>query len=61
MKTAECRSCKAAIVWLKTSAGKSMPVDAETVQDEGATIFDPEQMTSHFATCPAAAQHRKEK
>jgi len=61
MKTAKCRSCGAEIVWLKTSTGKSMPVDTESVVDEAATIFDPVQMTSHFATCPDAAKHRKTK
>lgn len=61
MDKAKCRSCGAEIVWLKTDAGKNMPVDAETVVDEGATIFDPDQMTSHFATCPDAAKHRKNK
>lgn len=62
MKTAECRSCKAAIVWLKTDRGKNMPVDADTVQDDGATVFDPDQgMVSHFATCASAAEHRRPK
>jgi len=32
----ECRSCGAEIVWLKTSAGKNIPVDADTVADAGA-------------------------
>jgi hypothetical protein len=58
---AKCRSCGAEIVWLKTDAGKSIPVDAESVVDPGAMIFDPDQMTSHFATCPDAQKWRKEK
>lgn len=41
-----CSSCGAAIIWVKTAAGNTMPVDPET--DE-----------SHFATCPNASQHRK--
>jgi hypothetical protein len=40
-----CRSCGADIWWIVTAAGKKMPVDADG--------------TSHFATCPNAAQHRK--
>lgn len=53
-----CRSCEADIVWLRTRAGKNMPVDADTVEPED-TEFDPEKHTSHFATCPQAGQHRR--
>lgn len=56
---AACRSCGAAIVWLKTSTGKNMPVDAETVT-EGDTQFEKDAgHISHFATCPNAASHRQ--
>lgn len=44
-RASSCRSCDAAIFWIKTAAGKSMPVDRDG--------------TSHFATCPHAAQHRR--
>lgn len=45
---------------METTGGKKMPVDAETLEDEGATVFDPAQgMISHFATCPEADTHRK--
>jgi len=57
----ECRSCGAEIVWLKTSAGKNIPVDADTVADAGAEIFDPDTMMSHFATCPDASKWRKKR
>lgn len=57
MKDAECRSCGAQIVWMKTAAGKNMPVDAETVES-GDTEFDGKHHVSHFSTCPNAAQHR---
>lgn len=40
-----CKSCGAVIFWIKTAAGKSMPVT-------GAGI-------SHFADCPNADAHRK--
>lgn len=55
----ECRSCHAEIKWMKTEAGKNIPVDIDSVDDRGATIFDPDTMISHFATCPDADQHRK--
>lgn len=44
---ANCRSCGARVFWIKTVAGKNMPVDPDG--------------TSHFATCPNAAKHRKAK
>ena len=60
MDTAKCKSCKAPIIWLKTALNKAMPVDAGTVR-EGDTIFLKDVHTSHFATCPDAAEHRKPK
>ena len=55
----KCRSCGEEIVWLKTDSGKNIPVDADTVADKDAEIFDSKQMTSHFATCPDANKWRK--
>ena len=46
----KCRTCGKEIVWLKTLRGKSMPVDAETV-DEGEKEFNYKKHISHFATC----------
>ena len=40
-----CQSCHAAIFWVKTAAGKNMPVDVATHE-------------SHFSTCPNANAHR---
>ena len=54
----KCRSCGEEIIWLKTDGGRNIPADADTVDDKGATIFDPEQMISHFATCPDANKWR---
>jgi hypothetical protein len=64
-----CRSCKAEIVWAKTSTGRAMPFDAEPkvggeweIDEEGQAHYDPEgesRFTSHFATCPNAAEHRR--
>lgn len=53
-----CRSCNAQVIWFKTPAGKSMPVDAGTVE-AGEYELDLKRHTSHFATCPKADQHRR--
>jgi hypothetical protein len=55
-----CSSCRARIVWLKTEAGKNMPVDADTVEPED-ELFDSSRHKSHFATCPNANQHRRKR
>lgn len=61
MKTEHCRSCGAKIIWLKTKAGKAMPVDSATItESDAAPQYDATQgHISHFATCPNAAKHRK--
>ena len=53
-----CKTCKAPVIFLPTSGGKMMPVDAETVSiyDE---VFDSDKHTSHFVTCPDAKKFRK--
>ena len=53
----KCNSCHADIVWLKTKAGKNMPVDLDDPRPSG--IFDRATHTSHFETCPNADRHRK--
>ena len=55
----QCKSCGKAIVWLKTERGKNIPVDADSVSDKEAKIFDPDTMVSHFATCPDADRFRR--
>lgn len=40
-----CKGCGAAIAWVKTPAGKSMPVDADG--------------TPHWGTCPKAKDFKK--
>ena len=78
----KCRSCGAEIKWMKTTAGKWIPVDVPGVafvedpagdelfvvnclgavmrgrRRQGSGAF-PIGYTSHFATCPNAAAHRK--
>jgi len=63
-KVANCKSCGAEIVWVKTNAGKNHPVNAEPEKriillDGGAQVMD--AYTSHFATCPDADKFRKKK
>jgi len=53
-----CRACQAAIVFLKTKTGKSIPINADTVR-VGDTDFDHTRHKSHFADCPQASQFRK--
>lgn len=72
---AKCRSCGADILWCRTEGGHLTPVNAEPDDTGNMVILDGiakvvkdslfEPMTegtrykSHFATCPAAAKHRK--
>lgn len=60
-KTAKCRSCSEYIVWVKTEAGKNMPVDADSFDEGDELVYDHSKHISHFATCPNADQHRKKK
>ena len=55
-----CRSCRASIIWMKTVNGKNMPVNW-TEEAQGDKVFDHKKHVSHYATCPNAAQHRKDK
>lgn len=69
-----CRSCGAPIRWVKTEAGKAMPLDAEPAVDgnicleDGVAHYVPRHdndskagpyFKSHFATCPQRKQWRK--
>ena len=53
-----CSSCRAKIIWFKTAAGKNMPVDADTVESDDDELDLPRHVV-HWATCPNAAQHRR--
>ena len=59
MKVSKCRSCKAEIVWMKTRNGKNVPVDVGSIMHKDATLFNPDTMVAHFATCADAELHRK--
>lgn len=64
-KISECKSCGAEIRWLKTKAGKNIPVDLPDPEDLkrdeilAADLYEKATMTCHFETCPNADQHRK--
>ena len=53
-----CTSCGTQIIFLKTSKGKKMPVDATSVKDND-HFFDHKRHTSHFSTCTNPKKHRK--
>ena len=62
----ECSSCKSKIVWMKTTKGKSMPVDYDVkvrifldFTTKRPLIYNHQNMISHFATCPDANKFRK--
>lgn len=65
MRPTSCRTCHAAIVWMTTTTGKNIPVDAGSVDeaglsfDGGKPVFDPCAHVAHFVTCPDADQHRR--
>lgn len=65
-----CKSCGAAIVWVRTESGRVMPVDLHPtnrgnvvirngVAYVGAQQDDAPRYTSHFATCPDAEGWRR--
>lgn len=71
---ATCSSCGASIIWVKTAAGRSMPIDLVPCDDGNVVVEDGTARTlrkgveppanvskfkSHFATCPNAASHRR--
>jgi hypothetical protein len=57
---ATCRSCGAEIVWLTTSGGKRLPVNAETASP-GDTEFEPRSgHIAHVADCPQADLWKKD-
>ena len=50
----QCRSCDGFVIWVRTPAFKSMPVDPRPDPKTGVYV-------SHFTTCPEAKQWRKER
>jgi hypothetical protein len=62
---AQCRTCSAVIVWGITENGKRVPLDPLEKRyifpGDGDLVVMVDTHLSHFATCPQADQHRKEK
>lgn len=50
------KGCGAAIVWIKTKAGKFMPLSLASVRDEPDGT---KTCASHFADCPEADRFRR--
>jgi hypothetical protein len=70
--SAKCSSCDAPIVWAQTSDDKPIPLNMPEKRFilvlhrnvERGDYYEArmvETYTSHFATCPHAAQHRKKR
>jgi len=71
---ARCSSCQAEIFWTRTQSGARIPMNYDpdpagrfVVEGDGARVrmlrldetTTARRWTSHFATCPHAARHRK--
>lgn len=54
-----CASCRAAIYWIQTAAGKWAPVDCAIEGGAEPTAEAPGLGISHFATCADAALFRR--
>jgi hypothetical protein len=68
-----CNSCGARIRWAVMPSGKRMPLDVTASASGNLVVVEPQRMlvgfaqpgdsrpryTSHFATCPNAAAHRR--
>lgn len=60
----KCRSCGKPIIWVETSAGKKMPLDAKpekrfVIGSKSGKAHLLDTHLSHFATCPDAGKWRK--
>ena len=61
-----CKSCGQELLWVKSSSGKNIPLNAEPIKKVWTEnkktqtwYFSDEAYVSHFATCPNADQFRK--
>ncbi|MBC8420261.1 MAG: hypothetical protein H8E10_16875 [Desulfobacterales bacterium] len=60
----QCKTCRAPLTWCETVNGKKMPLDAKPIKaiqvKEGiGEVID--VYLPHWATCPGADKHRKER
>ena len=51
-QTATCRSCGAGMIWVKTPAGKAMPLSAATIEERDGQRF----ALAHFVDCPQSKE-----
>ena len=67
-----CKSCGAEIFWRNTPSGRAIPIDIQKrilggniilIGLESCEVVGPGagEYVSHFATCPNAKKHRKQK
>ena len=54
-KSGVCRSCRMPIWWVKTAAGKDMPVSVKSIEFRDNKAFG----LSHFADCPDAKSWKR--
>lgn len=73
--TCRAEECSAPIVWARTADGKAIPLDVEPTDEGNLALVGGKAMAyelehaaeklpryrSHFATCPAAPEFRKER
>lgn len=64
----KCSSCGAEILWgVNPSTGKRVPLSVKSMEKRfiyglaSQTVLMTETYLSHFADCPQAAQHRRER
>jgi len=57
IKRCSAPSCRARIIFLPTSGGRSMPVDADTVDAED-EVYEQGKHVSHFTTCTESDRFR---
>jgi hypothetical protein len=59
VRESECRTCTAGIYWIRTAAGRPMPIDCYVQGGSAPTPTENGKGVAHFATCPTADQHRR--
>ena len=74
MGASRCRSCGAHVIWAKTQSGKNIPVDLQEIVGGNLRILDVpsgkfakviqakpdvKAYRTHFASCPNADGHRR--
>ncbi len=57
----KCRSCGAKMIWMRTKAGNSMPVDWDVKFIDDTEYSKPAGHISHFSSCPHADRFRRKK